>query len=97
MARKAQELRPVMVRLPEKLRRRLERAAFLSGRSMNSEIIYLLEHTFTLWGDPPTPAQHQREMAQIERWWKKRTAWEAEVERTLERLKRADKGEAGKS
>ena len=46
MARKAQELTGVMVRLPEKLRRRLERTASTRGRSMNTEIIHRLEQSF---------------------------------------------------
>jgi hypothetical protein len=47
MARKDQELRPVMTRIPEGLRRQLERAAVRNGRSMNAEIISRLEHSFT--------------------------------------------------
>jgi hypothetical protein len=45
MARKAQQLTGVMVRLPEKLRRAMEQAASENGRSMNSEIIYRLEES----------------------------------------------------
>jgi hypothetical protein len=46
MVRKAQELRPVMTRIPEGLRRRLEREAALNRRSMNSEIVHRLEESF---------------------------------------------------
>ena len=46
MARKPQELRPVMVRIPEGVRRRLEREAVRNGRSMNTEIIHRLERSF---------------------------------------------------
>jgi hypothetical protein len=46
MALKAQELRPVMVRIPENLRRRLERTAAANHRSMNTEIIFRLELSF---------------------------------------------------
>lgn len=46
MARKTEELRPVMTRLPEELRRRLERVAWASQRSMNAEIIHRLELSF---------------------------------------------------
>jgi len=46
MARKTQELRPVMTRIPETLRRRLERAATRNNRSMNTEIIHRLEQSF---------------------------------------------------
>jgi hypothetical protein len=56
LARKADELRPVMVRLPEKLRLRLERAASVNGRSMNTEIIHRLEVSFA-GGRPVTVAQ----------------------------------------
>jgi hypothetical protein len=43
--RKNPELRPVMVRLPEKLRRNLEQLAHFYSRSMNAEIIYRLERS----------------------------------------------------
>jgi hypothetical protein len=46
MVRKSQELRPVMTRIPERLRRRLEREAELNRRSMNAEIISRLESSF---------------------------------------------------
>jgi hypothetical protein len=46
MARKATELRPVMTRIPEGLRRRLERAASNNDRSMNAEIMSRLEESF---------------------------------------------------
>jgi Arc-like DNA binding dprotein len=48
MARKPQELRPVMTRIPEALRRRLERAAERNNRSMNTEIIHRLEESFAI-------------------------------------------------
>jgi Arc-like DNA binding domain len=46
MVRKGQELRPVMTRIPEGLRRRLEREAEQNRRSMNAEIIHRLEQSF---------------------------------------------------
>ena len=46
VARKTEELRPVMTRLPEALRRRLEREAARNHRSMNTEIIHRLEDSF---------------------------------------------------
>jgi plasmid stability protein len=46
LARKAQDLRPVMTRLPETLCRRLEREAAREGRSMNAEIIHRLQRSF---------------------------------------------------
>jgi Arc-like DNA binding domain len=48
VARRTQELRPVMTRIPEALRRRLERAAARNNRSMNTEIIHRLEESFAL-------------------------------------------------
>jgi Arc-like DNA binding domain len=47
MARKPTELRPVMTRIPEGLRRRLEKEATRSDRSMNAEIIERLERSFS--------------------------------------------------
>lgn len=49
MARKATELRPLMLRIPEGLRRRLEKEAARTDRSMNAEITHRLERSF----DPP--------------------------------------------
>jgi plasmid stability protein len=46
LARKAQDWRPVMTRLPEALCRRLEREAAREGRSMNAEIIHRLQQSF---------------------------------------------------
>jgi Arc-like DNA binding domain len=46
MVRKSRQLRPVMTRIPEGLRRRLEREAEQNGRSMNAEIIHRLESSF---------------------------------------------------
>jgi plasmid stability protein len=46
MVRKPTELRPVMTRLPERLRSRLEREAARNDRSMNAEIIHRLEQSF---------------------------------------------------
>jgi len=44
--RKGQELRPVMTRIPEGLRRKLEREAEQNRRSMNAEIIHRLTQSF---------------------------------------------------
>jgi len=46
VVRKSQELRPVMTRIPEGLRRRLEREAEQNRRSMNAEIIHRLTQSF---------------------------------------------------
>jgi Arc-like DNA binding dprotein len=46
MARKTTELRPLMTRIPEGLRRRLEHAAKKADRSMNGEIIARLAESF---------------------------------------------------
>jgi hypothetical protein len=48
MAQKGPELRPVMTRIPEELRRRLEREAKFRGRSMNMEIITRLQESFDI-------------------------------------------------
>jgi hypothetical protein len=48
MAQKGPELRPVMTRIPERLRQRLEREAKFRGRSMNMEIIYRLQESFDI-------------------------------------------------
>jgi hypothetical protein len=45
MAKKARELTPIMVRLPEPLRRELARLADAGGRSLNSEIIRRLQES----------------------------------------------------
>jgi hypothetical protein len=88
MARKAQQLTGVMVRLPEKLRRWMERAAAENGRSMNSEIIYRLERSIA------TEPELERVMARLEEQMKKR---QAELLRELQQIKRAGNGEEGKS
>jgi hypothetical protein len=46
VARKETELRPLMTRIPERLRRQLERAADQNRRSMNAEIVHRLEESF---------------------------------------------------
>jgi len=88
MARKAQQLTGVMVRLPEKLRRWMERAAAENGRSMNSEIIYRLERSIA------TEPELERVMARLEEQMKKR---QAELLRELQQIRRAENGEEGKS
>jgi|SRR5215467_2879550 len=45
MARKPHDLHPTMVRFPEAMRRELEQSAALHGRSLNAEIIYLLNQS----------------------------------------------------
>jgi hypothetical protein len=48
MAPKDEELRPVMTRIPERLRRRLEREARFRRRSMNAEIVHRLQESFDI-------------------------------------------------
>jgi hypothetical protein len=48
MAPKDEELRPVMTRIPERLRRRLEREARWHRRSMNAEINHRLQASFDI-------------------------------------------------
>jgi len=57
VTKKSEELRPVMTRIPEGLRLRLERSAGSNGRSMNAEIIHRLEQSFS-----PDADVVQREM-----------------------------------
>jgi Arc-like DNA binding domain len=79
------ELRPVMTRLPERLRRRLERAAAANQRSMNAEIIHRLELSFG--GGPLVGAEG---LFLMEERMRER---HAEVLRALHQLKRAENGE----
>jgi hypothetical protein len=46
MARKPTELRPLMLRIPEALRKRIEVEATKNDRSMNAEIINRLQNSF---------------------------------------------------
>jgi hypothetical protein len=46
VALKSTELRPIMTRIPEGLRKRLERSARVADRSMNSEIIHRLMQSY---------------------------------------------------
>jgi hypothetical protein len=48
MAQKGPELRPVMTRIPERLRQRLEREAKFRMRSMNMEIVSRLQESFDI-------------------------------------------------
>jgi Arc-like DNA binding dprotein len=48
MAQKGPELRPVMTRIPERLRQRLEREAKFRRRSMNMEIVSRLQESFDI-------------------------------------------------
>jgi hypothetical protein len=60
VAPKDQELRAVMTRIPEGLRRRLERMAKWNRRSMNAEIVSRLQHSFDI------PDQTEDIVSQIE-------------------------------
>ena len=59
MPRKSSELRPIMTRLPEDLRKRLEREAGKAGHSMNREIINRLWSSFD--------SEHPRRLDEITR------------------------------
>jgi plasmid stability protein len=50
MVRKPTELRPLMIRIPEGLRRKLEKEAARQTRSMNAEIIHRLNQSFPIPG-----------------------------------------------
>jgi hypothetical protein len=92
MARKAQELTPVMVRLPEKLRRWLERAAAENGRSMNTEIIHRLEKSIA------SESELVRLLDRVAGRLQAVEAAQAEALQALQRLKfAAENGEEGKS
>jgi len=67
VARKIQELRPVMVRIPERLRRRLEREAAHNGRSMNTEIIHRLERSFADLGSEIAQVAQQAGTTAVEK------------------------------
>ncbi len=43
MVKGAQYINPFGLRMPEELRRRVEAAAAKSGRSLNAEVVYLME------------------------------------------------------
>lgn len=43
---KAQRLNPVGVRIPDRLRDELKKAAAIAGRSLNAEILHRLEGSF---------------------------------------------------
>jgi Arc-like DNA binding domain len=46
MAHQPHELRPLMARIPESLRHRLEQSAAKAGRSLNAELIHRLEQSY---------------------------------------------------
>jgi hypothetical protein len=48
MAKKATAIVPTMLRMREELRKRLEREAKKSGRSLNAEMVGRLEQSFTI-------------------------------------------------
>src|SRR5262245_43718008 len=64
MARKPTELRPLMTRIPERLRRQLEKAAVRIDRSMNAEIIHRLEQSFQADADATRLAELERAILQ---------------------------------
>jgi hypothetical protein len=94
MVPKDEELRPVMTRLPEKLRRRLEKAASANQRSMNAEIIYRLEESFV--GGPLVGAQGWALMEERNQ-ERHRDILRALHQLYVEANKRAENGEEGKS
>ncbi len=91
MARKAKELTPVMVRLPEALRRKLARLASAGKLSMNSEIIRRLEQSVA--AEEPLPHEVERALARVfdrfrhvEEGMKRRDRLENELLQTLMRV-----------
>ena len=65
MVRKPTELRPLMVRIPESLRRKLEREAAKQDRSMNAEIIQRLDQSFLI---PALEIATANATAVLEKW-----------------------------
>jgi DNA polymerase/3'-5' exonuclease PolX len=67
MVRKSKQLRPVMTRIPEGLRRKLEGEAKQNGCSMNAEIIDRLESSFRRQTDHAVLRDVQDIKQQLER------------------------------
>jgi Arc-like DNA binding domain len=65
VARKAEELRPVMVRVPEGVRRQLAREAKKNGRSMNTEIIHRLTQSLVSESLAELYRQHAETAAEV--------------------------------
>jgi predicted transcriptional regulator len=84
MARKAQQLTPIMVRLPEPLRRKLARLASAGGHSMNAEIIRRLEQSVA--AEEPLPHEVERVLARVEEGLKRRDRLENELLQALMRI-----------
>lgn len=51
MPRKPTDIRQLKLRLPEAMRRKLERASDKSGRSLNNEVLWRLGQSFATEGD----------------------------------------------
>lgn len=62
MARKPDEMISLKLRFPERLRKQLEKSAAQNARSMNSEIIYLLQQALQ-YGDLETVTRSAVEAA----------------------------------
>jgi len=77
MARKAQRITPLMVRLPEALHRKLARLASTGGRSLNGEIIRRLQHSVS--AEEPLPPEVERVVARVEEGMKRRDELEADL------------------
>jgi hypothetical protein len=76
MARKPADVGQLKLRLPEALRRKLERASDKSGRSLNNEIVWRLSQSL---GEGPMFDLHiEQEAAEAKR--------EAEVAKVLDRI-----------
>ena len=84
MARKSQQLTPLMLRLPEKLHRRLVQCARSNQRSLNNELVSRLE--WTVEREDPLPPQFERLQARILEAMNRRNELESELARTLLRV-----------
>jgi len=86
MARRAKRvtLTPLMLRLPEKLHRRLVQLARSNQRSLNNELVSRLE--WTVATEDPLPPEFERLLAVVQEGIKRRDELESELVRTLLRV-----------
>ena len=79
-----QRVTPLMLRLPEKLHRRLVQLARSNQRSLNNELVSRLERTVA--AEDPLPPEFERLLAVVQKGIKRRDELESELVRTLLRV-----------
>jgi len=79
-----QRITPLMLRLPEKLHRRLVQLARSNQRSLNNELVSRLERTVA--AEDPLPPEVEQMLARIGESMKRRDQLEAELARALIRV-----------